>query len=269
MAGLADAGAALAAEFIGPWFALRPIGLHAVLRRNLGGGRSGIVDGLAVEPRAGRGEGHDGRILEAAMFAVGDFDRHLERDARTLGEIDMGVRALIIRAAADAAPWRREGDRVRRKAELLVDLDRALIRVGPEIGHRHDVIAAEAAAGGFAVALCHLGGLEIGGIAGDERRAIGEQPLQEGVGLGGIGVVAREEVFVRAYRRGEGEDIRHGAAGPLKRGQRRRDGHRHGERPVNGDSNRSGRIASHRRPSDTQPGPRKARTSLPCLEFRR
>ncbi len=251
--GLADARAAFAAELVRSGLALRPLGLLAVLCWDLRRGGSRIVGSLAVEARSGRWEGHDRGIFELAMFAVGNGDRHLELDARTLGEIEIRVGALVVGTAADAAPRGREGDGVRRKAELLAQLDRAFIGIGPHIGDRHHIVAAIAVSGDLAVALRRLGRLEVGRVAGDERGAVEQEPLQEGIGLGCVGVVAGEEVRVRPYGRGEGEGIRHGAAGGLERRERRRDRHRHGERAVDRDGNGCGRVASDRRPSDAQP----------------
>ena len=125
--------------------------------------------------------------------------------------------------------------RFRRKAELLADLDRTLIGIGTHIGDLHHVVAAIAAAGGDTIALRYLGGLEVGGIAGDERGAVGQQPFHEGVGYGRVRVVTREEVGVSTGgRRGERHDIRHAAARRLERRQRNRDGNRHGEGAVTG-----------------------------------
>ena len=227
--GLADASAALAAELVRSGLALRPLGLHAILRRDLGGCRSGIVAGIAIEPRRRDGEGHDGGVLEAAMLAAGNVNRHRELDARTLGEIDRRVRALIGGAAARATPRRREGDRAGREAELLAHLDRTLVGIGTHIGEGHHIVAAVAGAGDFAVALRHLGGLQVGRIAGDDRCAVRQQPEQEGVGLGRVGVIAGEVVFIGSDRRGEREGIGHHAAGALERGERRRDRDRHGQ----------------------------------------
>ena len=119
-----------------------------------------------------------------------------------------------------------------------------MIGVGTRVGDGDGVLAAEVVARGDAIAFGQLGRLQVGRIAGDLRDAEDVDPGEEGVGDGGVGVIARIEVVIAAAGRGDDRrGVGQRAAGALERGERDRDLQRNGDARSDGDVDGRERVA--------------------------